>query len=289
MKKLMTFALAAAMTMASSIIAFADDPIAVIPNTYTFENAEQSDAVVDKWENPFHNGGYDTVTVQYTATISSSPKYLTGYDTVMTFGSQGSFVYVCNELVGMNNGQFVDYWPSGTPGTLVYPGRGETYTVNLVFSADGVAFYLNGELQAGSNVAAVDADGNAGTATAQDILDILNTQDTLYIGDNGSISYWAEQDMVLSNIAFFNGAVTTPYAFTGSETKANHISSSGEVETQATTQAKEESTGIDTSKDQVEISEAPQTNTTMIIVIVVVVIVIVLGVAAFVILSQRRR
>jgi hypothetical protein len=207
----------------------------------------------------------------------------------MTFGSQGNFVYVCNELVGMNNGQFVDYWPSGTPGTLAYPGRGETYTVNLVFSADGVAFYLNGEVQAGSNVAAVDADGNAGTGTAQDILDTLNNQDTLYIGDNGSISYWAEQDMVLSNIAFFNGAVTTPYTFTGEETKATHISASGEAETEAPTEAKETSTGIDTSNTEAPTIVEKSSNTTMIIIIVVVVIVVVLGVAAVVILSQRRR
>ncbi len=289
MKKLVTFALAATMTIASSVIAFGAEPIAVIPNTYTFEKALQDDSVVDKWENPFQNKGYDVMTVQYTTQIPSNPSYLTGYDTVMTFGMKSNILYICNELVGINDGgPFIDFWPSGETGTLVYPGKGESYTVNLVFSKDGVAFYLNGQKQAGSNTPAQNAEGSTGTLTGQDMVDFINKTDTIYIGDNKNISFWAEQDQVLSNIVFFEGEVTTPYELTGSETSAVHIDANGEKETEEQT-TKEPATGVDTSKDTLVIKEGKTTNSTMIIVIVIVVIVIVFGVAAVVILSQKRR
>lgn len=286
MKKIITLALAAAMTIASAVVAFADEPIAAIDTTYTFENAQQNDTSVDKFANPFKNLGLDSATIQYTVTIPSNPKYLTGYDTVMTFGDKSSgFIYICNELVGMNNGGFVDYWPSGTTATMVYPGKGETYTVNLVFSGDGVAFYVNGEQMPGSNVSAGNADGTVGTLTGTDMLSFLNSESVLYIGANNT-SYWAPQDMTLSNIVFFKGAVTTPYTVTGDEPKVGRIDENGEVQTEAPTQ-KSDNDNQQTVAPNIIVEEGG--NMTVIMVIVVVVVVVVLGVAAAVILTQKRR
>ncbi len=297
MKKIITFALASIMTLASSIMVFAEaEPIAAITNAYTFEKAERSEATVDKFNNPFKDGGNDAVSIQYTVTIPASPSFLSGYDTVMTFGTKDDgFVYVCNELVGMNNSGFVDFWPSGELGKLVYPGKGESYTVNLVFSADGVAFYRDGELQPGSNVSAANADGNVGERTGQDILDSLNTEEFLYIGENNT-SYWATQDMVLSNIVFFKGDQVAPYTLTGAEAKATRP---GETATEEATTKKPVSGG----EGVVEVTTAPEETTTatananeeeskmlkMVMIIVVVVIVAAIGVSAMVIMTSKRR
>ena len=291
MKKIMALMFAAAMVFASASLAFADDgePIAAITNTYTFEGAQQSESVVDKWANPFKNKGLDKASIQYTVTIPNDPKYLTGYDTVMTFGSQSNgLLYVRNELVGMNKGGFVDYWPSGTTGKLAYPGKGETYTVNLVFSADGVAFYLNGEAQAGSNISAANTGGDVGTLTGQDMLNMLNTESTLYIGDDKTISFWAEQDMILSNLVLFKGEVTAPYTLTGSEPKALRLNEEGEAVTEEATQATTQQQSQNQTAAPVIIQENGN-DTTLIMVLVVVIIVAVIGVAAVVILSQKRR
>lgn len=293
MKKLFTMAFAMAMTVASASLAVADDaePIAAITNAYTFENAYQDESVVDKWVNPFKNLGLDTATIQYTVTIPSAPKYLTGYDTVMTFGTKNAgFLYICNELVGMNSGgSFVDYWPSGTTGKMVYPGRGSSYTVNLVFAQEGVSFYVDGELQPGSNISAANGDGEAGTLTGADMLNMLNTQSTLYFGDDTTISYWAEQDMTLTNIVFFKGAVTTPYTLQGTESKPARVGQNGEEVTEATTQAPTEAPTVSTTVAPASVDEGSGDSITLIMIVVVVVIVAVIGVAAMVILSQKRR
>lgn len=287
MKKIITFACAAVMTVASSVLAFADEPIGVITTPYTFEGEDRSGANYDAYENPFKNKGMDVATIQYTVTIPENPKYLTGYDTVMTFGSSNTgFIYVCNELVGINTGGFVDYWPSGTPGTMVYPGKGQTYTVNLVISADGVAFYLNGELQPGSNVAATNAEGVAGTLTGSDMINWLNKESALFIGDKNT-SYWAAQNMTLMNVAFFTSEVTSPYTFTGNEPEVVR-----EGQKQTTTAAKDDKKDNsleNSSAGSVTIVENEGTNTTLIMVIVIVVIVIVIGVAVVVIISGNKR
>lgn len=96
MKKILTLMCAFVMIMASATIAFADngEPIAAITNAYTFEGANQDASVVDKWANPFKNLGLDKATIQYTVTIPAQPKYLTGYDTVMTFGTKAQDFYI---------------------------------------------------------------------------------------------------------------------------------------------------------------------------------------------------
>lgn len=288
MKKMITFALAAVMTVASAVLAFADEPIGAITTPYTFEGEDRSGANSDEYVNPFKNKGLDVATVQYTVTIPENPKYLTGYDTVMTFGNTSTgFVYVCNELVGINTGSFVDYWPSGSAGIMVYPGKGETYTVNLVFSKDGVAFYLNGEKQAGSNVASADAAGTTGTLTGTDIMNQLNKADSLYIGD-ANTSYWAAQNMTLTNVVFFNGEVTSPYTLTGSETEVLHAGQEATT-TKAAEDNKKESSVDSSTAGNVTIVENSGSNTTLIMVVVIVVIVAVIGVAAFVIISGSKR
>lgn len=295
MKKILTLMCAFVMIMASATIAFADDgePIAAITNAYTFEGANQDASVVDKWANPFKNLGLDKATIQYTVTIPAQPKYLTGYDTVMTFGTKNTgFLYICNELVGMNSGGFVDYWPSGQTASLCYPGRGETYTVNLVFSQDGVAFYVNGEQKPGSNTPAANNDGEVGVLTGADMMNLLNTESVLYFGDDTTISYWAEQDMTLTNIIFFKGEVTSPYTLQGTEPKAARVNDAGEAVTEATkatqseTQAQAQTNNTATTAMQ---ENADNNNITLIMIIVIVVIVAVIGVAAMVILSQKRR
>lgn len=290
MKKIFTLMFAAAMTVASATMTFADDgePIAAITNAYTFEGAEQSEAVVDKWANPFKNLGLDKATIQYTVTIPNNPRYFTGYDTVMTFGNKNAgFLYICNELVGMNKGGFVDYWPSGETGKQAYPGKGETYTVNLVFSSEGVAFYVNGEQKPGSNTPAPNGDGAVGELGGADMLAVLNTESTLYFGDDGTISYWAEQDMTLTNIIFFKGEVTTPYTLQGNEPKPSRLNESGEVVTEETTQAATQ-VPVNTTTAPLP-TDSTDNNATLIMVLVVVIIVVVIGVAAMVILSQKRR
>lgn len=246
-----------------------------------------------KWANPFKNLGLDKATIQYTVTIPAQPKYLTGYDTVMTFGTKNTgFLYICNELVGMNSGGFVDYWPSGQTASLCYPGRGETYTVNLVFSQDGVAFYVNGEQKPGSNTSAANNDGEVGVLTGADMMNLLNTESVLYFGDDTTISYWAEQDMTLTNIIFFKGEVTSPYTLQGTEPKAARVNDAGEAVTEATkatqseTQAQAQTNNTATTAMQ---ENADNNNITLIMIIVIVVIVAVIGVAAMVILSQKRR
>lgn len=300
MKKIMTFALASVMTLASSMMVLADaEPIAAITNTYSFEGAKRSEGTVDMYNNPFKDGGNDVVSIQYTVTIPEKPTWLTGYDTVMTFGSSADgMVYVCNELVGANaNSAYIDYWPSGTLGTLVYPGAGQTYTVNVVFSSEGVAFYKDGEAQAGSNTPVADTAGNMGTLTGTDLIELLNTEEILYIGDNNT-SYWAVQDMILSNIIFFKGDQTTPYTLNGSEAKAVRYG----VEEEETTEGKKDSQ----SESQVGVIEnttAPETTTsadpnqgeeesqmlTVVMVIVVVVVILAIGVSAVVIMGSKRR
>lgn len=288
MKKIITMACAVVMTLTSSIMAFAADaePIAAISTAYTFENADRSEASIDTFANPFKNLGLDVATVQYTVTIDATASFLSGYDTVMTFGtSDRGMLYICNELVGMNKGGFVDFWPSGTTGTMTYPGKGETYTVDLVFSSEGVAFYLNGEKQAGSNSPALNADGEIGTLGGTDMLNFLNTEDTLNIGDNNT-SFWATQDMVLSNIVFFKGEVTSPYILTGSEAKPARIGEEGET----VTQAPETTTVAEQAQTQAPIIiQENNSDMTMIMILVVVIVVVVIGVAAMVILSQKRR
>lgn len=290
MKKILTFALAAAMTIASSVIAFAAEPIGAITNVYTFEGEDRSGKNCDTYVNPFKDAGLDVASLQYTVTISEDPKYLSGYDTVLTFGSSNDgFVYVCNELVGINKGGFADFWPAGEVGKMVYPGKGQNYTVNLVFTNDGVAFYLNGEKQPGSNVPMANAEGTPSDKTGADILALLNSEKTLYIGDKKT-SYWATQNMTLTNIVFFNGEVTSPYTLTGDEPAVSHLSEDGKEETEAPTNEKaDKDSSNDTNNSKVEVVEQGGSNTTIIIVIVIVVIVAVLGVAGFVIFSQRRR
>lgn len=290
MKKIVMIMLVAAMTIASSIFAFADDgePIAAITYPYVFTGAEQSEEVMDTWANPFKNKGLDVASIQYTVSIPANPKFLTGYDSVMTFGNQSKgLLYICNELVGMNSGGFVDYWPSGKTGVAVYPGKGKSYTVNLVFSAEGVAFYVDGKRQEGSNVSAANIDGQMGTLSGKDMLDFLNTESELHIGDDGNTSYWAEQDMTLTDIIFFKGEVTTPYTLTGTEPKAARVGEDGEVVTEDTTQAP--TTEEKEVAAPVVTTESSEMNITIIMIIVVVVIVAVVGVAAMVILSQKRR
>src|SRR5699024_1374662 len=111
------------------------------------------------------------------------------------------------------------------------------------------------------------ADGDAGTLTGTDMLNFLNTEDTLNIGENNT-SYWAEQDMVLSNIVFFDGEVTSPYTLTGSEAKPGKIGESGEVVTEATTVAAD-STNAQATQPQVIVQEN-SSDMTMIMILVVV-------------------
>lgn len=301
MKKLITFALASVMALASSMLVLADaEPIAAITNTYTFENALQNENTVDQFHNPFKDGGYDTVSIQYTVSIPTNPKYFSGYDTVMTFGTKtDGLVYICNELVGMNDGGFADYWPSGTRGVLAYPGKGQSYTVNLVFSSEGVAFYCDGEMMPGSNISAENTDGTVGDRTGTDLVNSLNLEDYLYIGDNLT-SYWAAQDMVLSNIVFFKGDQTTPYTLTGAEPQVVRVGSEPQEEEETTTKKKnsssseigvEENTTTEAPVQAVDPDEGEEESQmlTMVMIIVIVVVVLALGVSAMVIMSSKRR
>lgn len=203
-KKILTVLAAATMMTAMAFSAMAADPVATVDGSYTFTGGT-NDQEGTSLDNPFKGKDLTEATVQYTYTIAETPTYLSGYDAVMTFGESTAapFVYISNELVGENDGtNFVDFWPSGTGGTLAYPGAGETYTVNVVFTSTAVEFYLNGVKQ--ENAATT-----GGTLTAADILTTLNTVDTVHIGSNGT-SYWAPQDGTVENVKFFDTAVTEP-------------------------------------------------------------------------------
>lgn len=131
-----------------------------------------------------------------------------------------------------------------------------------------------------------------GVLTGADMMNLLNTESELYFGDDTTISYWAEQDMTLTNIIFFKGEVTSPYTLQGTEPKAARVNDAGEAVTEATkatqseTQAQAQTNNTATTAMQ---ENADNNNITLIMIIVIVVIVAVIGVAAMVILSQKRR
>lgn len=200
-KKLLTLGMALAMSF-MTITAYAAEPVATGAGPYEFAggaDTQEGEAIA----NPFKGKNLDAVTVEYTCTIAETPTYLTGYDTVLTFGEKtGAFIYICNELVGFNANDgvadnYYDFWPSGQAAVMAYPGAGETYTVQVVFDSKGVHTYLNGDpVNTGKNT--------GGSAEITSIMEVFNTVDTIHIGSNGT-SYWAPQDMTLKDVKFYEG------------------------------------------------------------------------------------